>query len=119
MQDHEMRAWLGPALDELTADQITRLHAESDAIDERYPEPDDEMLRQTALAAAVQYLLGETTPEGAGRALAAARRVEGEAFAASMQIARMACDDRLLTEVDAAAVCRIDRMSVRRARGKR
>ena len=118
MQTHELMAWLGPAAAELTPEQIERLSTEADRIDARYPHPDYEEERQAALSAAVQYLLGETTPGDAGRALIRARRVEAEALAASQQIAAMAVHDKIMSETAAAEAVSIDRMTLRDYLGK-
>lgn len=59
MERHELEAWLGPALPELTPEQIDHLHREAEAIDKQWPDPDDADAREAALAEAVQHLLGE------------------------------------------------------------
>lgn len=116
---YELEAWLGPALSDLTGEQIERLMAESDRIGERYPDPDEQDLREAALSAAVQYLLGETTIDDAGRALTKARLEQDRAMAAAQQLAAMAVEDGLMSEYQAADRARIDRMTVRKALGKR
>lgn len=93
MSTDDLMAWLGPAADEMTAEQIERVRTEAAAIEQRYPEPDEQPERDAALSAVVQYLLGETTPEDAGRALVAARRAEREAYAAALQMAVMLVGD--------------------------
>lgn len=113
----DLTPWLGPAADEMTADQIARFHAEAERIDARYPDPDEQDERDAALSAVVQYLLGETRPTDAGRALTAARMAEAHAMAASQQIAVMAVADGM-SEVKAAEACGIDRNTLRRALGK-
>lgn len=57
MERHELEAWLGPALPELTPEQIDYLHREAEELEARYP--DDADAREAALAEAVQHLLGE------------------------------------------------------------
>lgn len=113
----DLRPWLGDAWDELTADQLDRLCDESDRIAVRHPDTDDEHLRQAALSAAVQYVLGETTVTDAGAALRAARRALDDAMAASKQVAAMACADGM-DETKAAPAAGIDRMTLRRVLGK-
>ena len=118
MTDHDLMAWLGPAAEELTAEQIERIAAESRDIDQRYPDPDEQPERDAALSAVVQHLLGETTAEDANRALVAARRAEREAFAAALQIAVMLVRDRE-KKATAARRAGIDRMSLLKALGER
>lgn len=118
MQRHELEAWLGPALGDLTADQLERIRDESDRIAERYPDPDEQDLRDAAMNASVQYLLNETTVEDAGRALTAARLELGRAMAASKQLAAMAVADQM-SEVRAADAACIDRMTLLKVLGKR
>lgn len=97
MQRHELEAWLGPALEDLTPEQVDRLHQEAIAIYDCYPDSDDADDREAALSAAVQYLLGELTVEEAGRrwheAWAAARRAREQAI----QVAAMAEADGMHT----------------------
>lgn len=114
----DLMAWLGPAADELTPEQIERVAAEARRIDERYPDPDEQPERDAALSAAVQYLLGETTPEDARRTLDDARRREREAFVAAEQIAVMLVGDGS-KKATAARLVGIDRMSLLTALGER
>lgn len=115
---HELVAFLGPAAEALDADDVDRLMAECDRIDARYPHSDEEPERQAALGAAVAYLLSDTRPDDAGRQLNAARRAQADAMAASQQIAAMAVADGM-SEVRAAEATAIDRMTLRKALGKR
>ncbi|NMM91341.1 hypothetical protein B2J88_44770 [Rhodococcus sp. SRB_17] len=57
----DIRDWAGDAWAELDATQQARLVRAAEAIDERYPDPDDQPERDAALSTAVQYMLGETT----------------------------------------------------------
>lgn len=118
MQDHELMAWLGPAADDLTPEQLERIAAEAARIAERYPDPDEQPERDAALSAVVQYLLGDTTPEDAGRALSDARRREREAYAAAETIAVMLVGDGS-PKATAARRAGIDRMSLLKALGER
>ena len=118
MQDRELMAWLGPAADDLTPEQIERIAAEARAIAQRYPRPDQQPERDAALAAVVQHLLGETSPEDAGRALLDARRREREAFAAALWMAVMLVGDGS-PKATAARRAGIDRMSLLKALGER
>lgn len=113
-----LRPWLGPAWDELTAEQIDRLCAEVDRIQERHPDPDDADLRDTALSAAVQYLLGEVDVDAAGIALRDAMLQVSRLRAGSRQLAVMLADDDE-TEAGAARRTGIDRMTLLKDRGKR
>ncbi len=117
MTDNLM-AWLGPAADQLTPEQIERVAEASRDIDARYPDPDDEMERQAALSATVQYLLGETAAEEVDRALIAARRVEREAYVTALQVAVMMVRSGTAKAV-AARECGIDRMGLLKALGER
>lgn len=117
MQLDELKTWLGPALADLTPDQLDRLRAESDRIDAAHPHPDMAHLWAAAMSAATQYVLGQTTPADARQALLDARRAAAEALAASKQVAVMAVADGM-TEEDAAAVIGLNRMTVRGAMGK-
>lgn len=113
-----MLTWLGPAADEMTPAQIDRFAAEWQRVDERYTDPDEQAERDAALSAAVQYLLGETTPEDADRALITARRREREAYVAALQIAVMLVDDGV-PKATAARRAGIDRMRLLMALGER
>jgi hypothetical protein len=117
--DPGLLAWLGPAVDDLTAEQIDLVAQASAEIDERYPEADDADVRDAALSATVQYLLGDTSPEDADRALVAARLAEARAYAAALQVAVMA--HRVGGESKAGAARRsgVDRMSLLKALGER
>lgn len=114
----DLRPFLGPAWDDLTPEQRERLAEESDRIDARHPDPDEADLREVALNAAVQYLLGETTVVDAGRALVGARVDLARAMAVSKQLAAMANADGM-SEVKAAESASIDRMTLLKVLGKR
>src|SRR5690349_12190463 len=105
----DLMAWLGPAAEQLTPEQIERVADASRDIDARYPDPDEEAERQAALSATVQYLLGETTADEVSRELSAARRREREAYVAALQVAVMMRRDGTPKAV-AARECGIDRM---------
>lgn len=116
--DPGLMAWLGPAAEELTDEQIKRVADEAKRIDERYPEPDDQYKRDAALSAVVQYLLGETSAEEARRALDKARDQARAAYIAAEQIAVMLVADGAAKAVAARSVG-IDRMSLLKALGER
>jgi GH24 family phage-related lysozyme (muramidase) len=115
--ERTIEAWLGPALDEMTEEQIDRMQQAADRIDDRYPDPDDEQEREAARIAACQYLLGETTIDDARESLLRVRVRAGEALAAAQQIAVMCVADGV-SEAEAARRAGIDRMTVRKALGK-
>ncbi|MGI5153487.1 hypothetical protein ACQEVC_45410 [Plantactinospora sp. CA-294935] len=116
----DLMAWLGPAADELTPEQIERVTAEARAIAERYPDPDEQPERDAALSAVVQYLLGETTPEDAAHELSSARLREQRAFAAATWMAVMLVrDNPVRYKAVAAQRAGIDRMSLLKALGER
>lgn len=114
----DLMAWLGPAIDDMTAEQTERVAAEARRIGERYPDPDEQPDREAALTAVVQYLLGETTPEDVSRALTEARRRAHEAYVAAEQVAVMLVGDGTPKAV-AARQAGIDRMSLLKALGER
>lgn len=118
MSNDDLMAWLGPAADELTPEQIDRVRSEAEAIGQRYPDPDEQPERDAALSAVVQYLLGETTPEDACRALIDARRREREAYVAAEQVAVMLVRNGR-PKAAAARDVGIDRMSLLKALGER
>lgn len=125
--DQQLIAWLGPAADQLTPEQIERVADASRDIDARYPDPDELREREVALSATVQYLLGETSAEDARRELVAARSRAREAYVAALQVAVMMVRDarqtgvseRLVDKKGKAAACGIDRMGLLKALGER
>lgn len=122
--DHELTAWLGPAYDELTDEQRDVFAREAADIAERYPDPDDEpghrqAERDAAMSAVVQYLLGETTPDDAARALRAARDAERRASIAAQHIALMSHRHGGVGKSAAAREAGIDRHSLLWVLGER
>lgn len=115
MQDHEMTAWLGPAAEHLTGEQIARLHAESDRIDACYPDRDDAHKREDALFVVVRYLLGTTCAMEQRNRLALARQEYDRAMAAAQQYAVMAVRDKVMTRTEAAAQVGITRRTLWKA----
>jgi len=113
----QMQAWLGPAWDELSAEQRQRFATVVDDVDSRYPDPDDQPLRDAALFAAVQWMLGEITAEQAGAALRDARTREELARAAARQVAVMAVQDGA-TEAGTARAVGVERAALRTWLGK-
>lgn len=116
--NHDLRAWLGDTYADLSADQRDLVTTEAAAIHALYPDPDDQHLRDAALSATVQHLLGETTLEDARQALLDARRQQAEAVAVSKQLAAMAVRYDGVTEEDAGPLVGLARMAVRAGLGK-
>jgi len=124
MPSDDLMEWLGPAREDLTAEQIDRVRAEARRIDERYPDADEQGERDAALSAVVQHLLGETTPEEAARTLIDARAAERRAYAAALQHAVMVVGDNVQAgrppqKATAARLAGVDRMSLLKALGER
>lgn len=120
MTDHDLMAWLGDAANELTPEQIERVASEAALIRERYPDSDEQPERDAALSAVVQYLLGETTPEDAARALIEARAQERAAFAAATWMAvSLVRDNPARYKATAARRAGIDRMVLLKVLGER
>lgn len=116
--DPSLIAWLGPAAEELTDEQVDQVAEEARAISERYPHPDEQAERDAALSVVVQHLLGEITPDEAARALMDARQRERCAFAAAEWLGVMLVRGGAKKAVAARAVG-IDRMSLLKALGER
>lgn len=115
MQDHELDAWLGPA--ELTTEQRATLVREVAEIEAAYPDPDDQDVRDAAMSAAVQYLLGDVTPQQVGQRLAEATGALARARASVRTTARLMVGSGA-SEVAAADALGVNRMTVRSALGK-
>jgi len=113
MERHELEAWLGPALKDLSPEQVDRLHREAEAISARYPDDADD--REAALIAATQYLLGDLTLEEAGRRRRETRAAERHARVQAIQVACMAEADGMPTAA-AARAAGIDRQVLIRLR---
>jgi hypothetical protein len=118
MPSNDLTTWLGPAANDLTPEQIERVAEVARDLDRRYPDPDEQPERDAALSATVQYLLGETTPEEAGRALLAARLAEQAAYVSALQIAVLLVADGT-PKKKAAERAGVDRMSLLKALGER
>lgn len=117
IQRHELEAWLGPALQDLTEAQVERVHRAAERIHARYPGEDQGVLRDAATKATVDYLAGDLTIERAGVKLIWARIAEREASVVAQQVAVLAVEDGA-TEVAAASAAGIDRNTLRKALGK-
>lgn len=113
----EMQAWLGPAAADMTEDHFERMLATDRWAQETWPDSEAQADRDAALFAMLTYLLGETSPAQVGKDLAIARASLRPALIAAQTVARAACDDGI-PETEAARVLGLDRMTIRRARGK-
>ena len=113
MQRHELDAWLGPALAEMTPDQVAAMARYDDMIAAPY---DDEARRRAAASGARQIALSEGTLEQLGEALARARQEEREAMAilTGALIASAETD----SESSLARRAGVTRVTVRKAIGK-
>jgi len=108
-----IRAWLGPALDELSAEQLDRFVEVWDDCDGSDFDADT-----ARLTATVQYLLGETSPASEGQSLLAARQNLAAAMQSARQVAALAYQDGA-TEVELARAIGVDRSrTLRRWLGK-
>jgi hypothetical protein len=114
----DVTPWLGPAAQQMSGDQVDRFITVWDDVVQRYPDPDDQPLRDEVLATTVQYLLEETTPADIGTRLRAARTEVERAMAAARQIAILATEDGA-AEATTAREIGVDRMALRSWRGKR
>lgn len=109
MNDDAMDAWLGPV--GLTDEQRDRFTTIWDDVTGRYP--DDQDAATAALSAAVQYLVGETRPEDAGREIARLTASLEDARAAARAVAVLAIADGE-SESALAARMGVTRMTVRK-----
>lgn len=115
IERHELEAWLGPALDDLTPEQVEQLRQEAVAIAARYPDDDDD--REAALSAAVLHLLGELTAEQVDQQRRETVAAERRARVQAIQIGCMLHAEGLSEERAARAVG-ISRRTLRIALGK-
>ena len=113
MQRYELEAWLGPAIAEMTPDQVDAMARYDDMIAARY---DDEALRSAAASGALQIALSEGTLEQLGEALARARQEERETMA--MLTGALIASADTDSESSLARRAGVTRVTVRRALGK-
>lgn len=126
MQRYELDAWLGDDHG-LTEDQITDLLATANEIAERYPDPDDEDDRETALTVAYRLLVEpvEDVVTELGLELFRARMAEVRCKVALKQAAHELVrsdavrGDGVASEDGFAYAAGVDRMTVRKWLGKR
>lgn len=117
--DDELRAWLGPANDDLTEEQIETLAEQARDIAARYPDPDEQPEREAAMATTVQFLLDEIDPRDVARTLIAARAEERRAYVTAEQAAVLLHRLDGVPKARAADSVGISRMSLLKALGER
>ena len=123
MQRIELEAWLGPALDDMTSEQLDAFARMVEQIQQRYPgrehghHPDEEAVGE-AMSGALQVLLGDDTLAEMTREWVAARRVERDAMA-RLTGGIIAAHHAGRTESEIRAITTLNRGTVRRALGKR
>ena len=113
MQRYELEAWLGPALAEMTPDQVDAMARYAAAIEDRYA---DDALRSVAAGGALQIVLSDSTLEQLGEALARARQEEREAMA--MLTGALIASADTDSESSLARRAGVTRVTVRKALGK-
>ena len=113
MQRHELEAWLGPALAEMTPAQVDAMARYADMIAARY---DDDALRSVAAGGALHIVLSDSTLEHAGEALARARQEERDAMALLTGALIASADTD--SESSLARRAGVTRVTVRKALGK-
>ncbi|WP_132857561.1 hypothetical protein [Mycobacteroides abscessus] len=86
---------------------------------ERYADPAEYPMRDAAMMAAARYLANELSVEEAGVALDKARARTDVAMAVARIVTLLALEDDSISEHGAQRAARVDRMTVRRWRGKR
>jgi hypothetical protein len=115
----DLITWLGPAAEQLTAEQLEIVADAARDINQRYPDPDEQPERDAALSATVQLLLGETSAHDAARTLIAARAEERRAYVHAEQVAVMLHRHGGMPKAPAAEAVGISRMSLLKALGER
>lgn len=131
MQEHELRALLGPAYDDTDTEQRLRIDEAHAAIARRWPEPDLADTRREALNGAMLVVLGDATLEDVADQMRTARAAYEDALAAltgalivsagrpvQVRDGRGGGYIRDGSEVDLAARAGISRLTVRKALGK-
>lgn len=124
MQRYELDAWLGDAATELTDEDIEQLLRDANAIEERYPDPDDADDQQTAITTVLRLSTEdhETVLNELADKLYAARRADHDARVALRQAALSLIHHGgkgIYSEQGFAQVAGVTRMSVREWIGKR
>ena len=122
MQRYELEAWLGPALDDMTAEQVDAFAAMVDRIETRYPGRDhgqhpDEEAAVEAMSGALMVLLGDDALAGLAGEWSRVKRAEREAMA-RLTGAIIAASTAGRMETEIAAETGLNRGTVRKALGK-
>ncbi len=118
MLSDDLRAWLGPAADDLTAEQLERVADLSRRIDAFYPDPDEHREREAALSAVVQHLLGDTSPSEVRQAHVDAKLRAREAAVAATWVG-VALAEETGNKLGAAREVGVDRMVLLETLGER
>jgi hypothetical protein len=114
-------AWLGPAADTITDDQLGRLDEVAATINARWANPDDTDTRDQVLSGAAQVILGDDTLESLAAEWHAARQRERDHMAAlTGALLASHTGDRSGpgSEADLIERSGVARMTVRKALGK-
>lgn len=111
----DLEAWLNAHDIDLGPQRRRRLSKVSAILDDRY---DDDGPRLAALLAAAKYLAGEIDPTTQGKTLARARARATEQLAAARIVTELAIGDGA-AEATTARQVGVDRMAVRKWRGKK
>ena len=116
MQDHELRGLLGPAYDETTDEQRAQVSRVCETLDRRWPLPDFTDEHTDALNAALEVILGDSTPEGIvseWRAARAAEQVAHRRLSGAVMVAALTVPETTLVER-----LGVSRPTIRKALGK-
>ncbi len=120
MQQHEIRAWLGPAYDKMTEEQVADFTLLVQRIEDRYPSNwqhrDESEPGSAMMVGALQVLIGDSTLEGLGDEWAQAKAAERAAMK-RLWGGIMVADARL-SEVEISRRANVSRVTVRKALGK-
>lgn len=114
----DQQAWLGDAAETLTDEQAGQFVTGWDYVAANWPDTDDQGVRDAALAAVAEYVLGDTTLPDLAVIMHQARAQLQEATAACQAVSALAYHDGV-SESEVARQVRVDRArTVRRWLGK-
>ena len=116
IQRYEVEAWLGPALDNMTAEQVPAFARMVEAIGDRYPDADEAGMRELASSGALLVMLRDSTLEAIAAEWQLAKRTEREAMAMLTGAIIAAAEGD--TAVGIAKRAGVARETVRKALGK-
>jgi DNA-binding transcriptional regulator YiaG len=121
MQRYELIDWLGDNQGDLTDDQVTELLATANAIEDQYPDADDQDEAQAALTAEYRLMVENNAEliDDLANNLMRARIAQAEALAGIQQVARTVVTTGEISENEFARMAGVDRMTVRKWLGKR